>query len=70
LFCFAYQIKLFTPTFWKDVLLAIVVWDIYYNIWVLPKSEEYGKGLEIVISIAMILPLYYGLYLYAFELLK
>ncbi len=69
LFCFAYQLKLFTPIFWKDVLLAIVIWDIYYNIWVLPKSEEFNKA-ELVASLIMLLPLYYGLYLYAFKFLE
>jgi len=65
-FCFVYDIELFTPTFWKDVFFALIAWDIFYNIWILHKKVKVTK-FELAASFIMLLPLYYGLYSYAFK---
>jgi hypothetical protein len=74
-FGFAYEIKLFTPQFWKLWLIVIIGWDLIYNILITKilgeaqqiEIEEEGSPswLATITNWVFIFPQYVALYLYS-----
>jgi len=68
--CYAFSWNLFGPVFWYGVLAAIILWDIVYNLF-LRTFDHWGVssplGLVVVLGIglALFIPEYIALYLYA-----
>ena len=70
LFCFAYK-KIWLPaSFWKIYFFVIVVWDLVFNLVITPKIDAHYTVLDAALGFGIMLPLYIGLYLYAYKFRK
>jgi hypothetical protein len=76
LLAYVTNIQILTPIVWKTVFVVGLIWDIFFCFYItflekehFPDDEEIPLAVRInglVIGLAFLAPLYYGLYQYAF----
>jgi hypothetical protein len=69
LFGYVTGIQLFTPIVWKVVFVVGLLWDVVYTIFLYDDSD-YEEELPVparIVGLVVLVPLYYGLYHYAFS---
>ena len=70
LFCFAFKKKWLQVSFWKVYFFVYIVWDFSFNLLIAPRIEANYSIVDSLIGLVIIIPLYIGLYLYAFKFLE
>ncbi len=68
-FLYAYRKRWLDVRFWKVYVPIYFLWDICFNLMILPKIEGRNPGLDTVVGSALIFPMWIALYLYAFKFL-
>ncbi|UII54327.1 hypothetical protein LS684_11575 [Cytobacillus spongiae] len=67
LFGFVTEIQILTPFIWKFIFFASLTWDVVYTVFFLNEFEEEEIPLALRLSgLIILVPLYYGLFQYAF----
>jgi hypothetical protein len=64
LFCFAYKKRCLNSNFWKIYICVFILWDLPFNIFI---EHFYTSVLGCILYASLNIPLYIGLYLYAFK---
>jgi len=67
LYFFSYKKAFLSHSFWKSFFVIYILWDLTFNLIALPIVWE--KQFDFI-GFAVILPLYYSLYCYAFIFMK
>lgn len=67
LFGYLYQKHFFSQIFWKFYLPVVILWDIVGITVVQPAMVKQEFNLISLFGFVFVLPLYYGLYRYAFK---
>jgi hypothetical protein len=70
LFCFAYKKKWLRASFWKVYFYIFLVWDLSFNLIIGPYMGSDYSLISALIGLGISVPLYIGLYLYAFKFLE
>lgn len=72
LFAYAYRKKILNKHFWKIFLPVYVLWELYYNIFLLeePSFSNPEERIYIIIGYSLFVPFYVALYRYAFKFLE
>ena len=66
LFAFAYQKNFLSKQFWQKYVPLYFLWDIYFNLKLLPAIEVRSVGVLDFLAFAVIFPMWLALYRYAF----
>lgn len=65
---FAFGKRLFKAVFWKYILIIVVIWDFTYAMFLpLPLMISTPRYIIYLTGLMLLLPEYYGLYLFAFK---
>lgn len=68
-FLYAYRKKWLNVKFWKVYVCIYFLWDICFNLVLMPKIESRGPDFSTLAGFALIFPMWVALYLYAFKFL-
>ena len=69
-FLYVYRKRWLDIRFWKAYVPLYYLWDICFNLVILPRIEGKFPTLETVLGFALIVPMWVALYLYAYRFLN
>jgi hypothetical protein len=70
LYCFVFEKRWLKAIFWKSYFVLIIIWDVLLNFFIEPNMKADYSLIDTSFGLVIAIPLYVGIYCYAFKVLS